>query len=293
MTDHGLSSDEAASIVAEKYGISDAHLRMMFNGMGKKLSVNNMRTVKSDHYFGGEQQRIATFPTAIVSQLRLFSRKLSEIELLTNIFWVLIDHSGEKVIYRFRKNKELLIIREGNVERASWTYIEKDFILLEIPGNRRAYLLKNAFFDPDFLLLHINCSKDVAFFVNERLYDKTVNAKSKIEALLVEKYIRPQLKFAQHKKKERTGFARPGLPKYSAFRKNKGGPKSVILKFEIVFSREMSGEIYINKKRKNAYFIIPKKWFLFTFNGRRKYKDRTDCIKGLYHYLSTGRSTDL
>ncbi len=289
MTDHDLSSDEAASIVAEKYGVSDAHLRMVFNGMGEKLAVKHMRSVKQDKFPGEGKQPVATYPTAIASQLQLFSRKLSEMELLTNIFWVLIDHTGEKTIYKFRRNNELLIIRAGTVERASWTYIERDFILLEIPGNRRAYLLKNAFFDPDFLLLSINCSKEVAFFVNEQLFAKTVNTQSKVEALLVEKYIRPQKKLSQDKKRRQAAAAQANTPRYSAFRKKTGKAKAAVVKFEIVFSRGMSGEIFINRKRKNAYFRIPIKRFLFTFNKKRTYKNRTDCIKGLYNYLAARR----
>jgi hypothetical protein len=63
---------------------------------------------------------------------------------LTDQHWIALDSiSGQKIIYIFRRNNELLISTNGIVERGRWEFIGKNSILLDL--DKINYLLRHGF----------------------------------------------------------------------------------------------------------------------------------------------------
>lgn len=60
-----------------------------------------------------------TYIAEIIPKLQRFNQKLDNLTLLTNQHWVVLDELGaSKTVFIFRSNNELLISRNGKVEKA-------------------------------------------------------------------------------------------------------------------------------------------------------------------------------
>jgi hypothetical protein len=81
----------------------------------------------------------------IIPKIQRFSQKLDNLSLLTNQHWVAIDDiDKEKNIFIFRSNNQLLISKNGKVEKAKWEYLGHNSILID--KNDESYLFKHGFF---------------------------------------------------------------------------------------------------------------------------------------------------
>ena len=73
-----------------------------------------------------------TYLNDILPKLRGFSKKLDNLTILTNQHWILVEKINEaKLVYVFRSNNELLIARDGIVEKARWEYLGNNSIIIE------------------------------------------------------------------------------------------------------------------------------------------------------------------
>jgi hypothetical protein len=128
-----------------------------------------------------------TFLSDIFPRIHRFSEDLDILTLLTNQHWVSIDDTeSNKIIYIFRPNKELLISKNGKVERASWEYLGNKSILIDV--NSVCYLFKYGFFNENILALKVDNSSEYAVFVNENNFEGELNSISKINEFLMHKY---------------------------------------------------------------------------------------------------------
>lgn len=121
-----------------------------------------------------------TYIASIIPKINKFSRKLDDVALLTEKHWIVIDElSNSKYVYIFRNNSELLISRNGLVEKGKWEYLGNNSILIE--NNDGVFLFRHGFFDSNILALKIDGKEEYAFLINETLFDKYLNS---IEAIL-------------------------------------------------------------------------------------------------------------
>lgn len=66
-----------------------------------------------------------TYITDIIPKLQRFSQKLDNLTLLTNQHWVVLDElESSKTVFIFRSNNELLISRNGKVEKPNGSISE-------------------------------------------------------------------------------------------------------------------------------------------------------------------------
>lgn len=80
------------------------------------------------------------FVKAIMPQLRQFNWQLDAMARITGKSWVVFEESGEHAEMVFRKNGELLIVRDAQVEDARWELIkEMGAIVLDFDGVRKIY----------------------------------------------------------------------------------------------------------------------------------------------------------
>jgi hypothetical protein len=128
-----------------------------------------------------------TYIVDIIPRLSKFSKQLDNLTLLTEQYWVALDIiSGQKRVYIFRRNNELLVSTGGQVERGKWEFIGKNALLLEI--DNATYLLRQGFFDENILALKVDSREEYAIFVNESKFDRELNSIQAIKNFLQEKY---------------------------------------------------------------------------------------------------------
>jgi len=131
-----------------------------------------------------------TFIADIIPRLQEFSQKLDNLTLLTNQHWVVVDEiANSKMVYIFRPNNELLISRNGRVDRGKWEYLGNSTLLIDLTDG--AYLFRHGFFDENILALKIDGKEEYAFLVNETKFDKELNSSERILEFLQRKYIEP------------------------------------------------------------------------------------------------------
>lgn len=131
-----------------------------------------------------------TFISDIIPKIQKYSHKLDDLTLLTNHHWVVVDEIKKiKNVYIFRKNNELLISTNGEVDRGKWEYLGNNSLLID--KNEKSYLFKHGFFDENVLALKIDGKDEYAFLINENRYDTELNSFSRVIEFINKKYLEP------------------------------------------------------------------------------------------------------
>lgn len=134
-----------------------------------------------------------TFLADIFPKIQRFSDKLDNLTLLTNQHWVSIDDIlSTKTVYIFRTNNELLISKNGKVEKAKWEHLGNKSLLIDKTTD--SYLFKHGFFDENVLALKVDSCEEYAVFVNENKYDGELNSIDKVFDFLRRTYLDPSIK---------------------------------------------------------------------------------------------------
>ncbi len=134
-----------------------------------------------------------TFLSDIFPKIQRYSEKLDNLTILTNQHWVSIDDiSSTKTVYIFRASNELLISKNGKVEKAKWEYLGNKSLLIDKTTD--SYLFKHGFFDENILALKVDSSDEYAVFVNENKYDGELNSIDRVFDFLRRTYLDPSIK---------------------------------------------------------------------------------------------------
>jgi hypothetical protein len=132
-----------------------------------------------------------TFISDLIPKLQRFSQKLDNLSLLTNQHWVAIDDiDNNKNVYIFRTNCDLLISRNGKIEKGKWEYLGNNSLLIERID--ASYLFKHGFFDENILALKVDGKDEYAIFINENKYDGELNSLERVFDFLSRTYVEPQ-----------------------------------------------------------------------------------------------------
>jgi hypothetical protein len=136
-----------------------------------------------------------TYISDLIPKIQKFSQKLDNLTLLTNQQWVVIDDIDRtKNVYIFRQNNELLISRNGKVEKAKWSYLGNNTLLID--RKDESHLFKHGFFDENILALKIDSKDEYVFLVNETRWHKELNSIENIIEFLNSNYIKKQVRQA-------------------------------------------------------------------------------------------------
>lgn len=176
----------------------------------------------------------------LIPRVSKLSQKFDNTSLILSHHWVLIDKiNSKKKLYIFRKNKELLISKDGKVEIASWRYLGKNTLLIE--QEKVINLYKHGFFDQNLIAIKIRDNENYSFFVNEEKFDLGLNSENKIGKYLYSKYLNNTIKkkVTRRKRKSISNKKNSGFYNYN-FNYNyeynvldKINNKSAIRKFKI------------------------------------------------------------
>lgn len=105
----------------------------------------------------------------IVNQLRNYSESLDKISILINQPWALIDEESEIQKLIFKKNKELILSKNGQVQFGKWDYYPEAKSLL-IDRNYDKILCKEAFIDRGVMVLRLDGTENRFFILaNENI----------------------------------------------------------------------------------------------------------------------------
>ena len=146
-----------------------------------------------------------TFISDIIPKIQRYSQKLDDLTILTNQHWVVMDEIDRtKNVYIFRKNNELLVSSNGEVEKGRWEYLGNNSLLID--KRDKSYLFKHGFFDENVLALKIDGREEYAFLVNENKYDGELNSFARVIDFLNRTYLDPSI---QKKLAEQYEIGRP------------------------------------------------------------------------------------
>jgi hypothetical protein len=178
--------------------------------------------------------------SVLIPRVRKLSQKFDNTSLILSHHWVLVDEiNSKKKLYIFRKNKELLISEDGQVDIASWRYLGKNTLLIE--NNTVKNLYKHGFFDQNLIAIKIRDDENYSFFVDEEKFDHGLNSENKIAKYLYDKYLNNTIKkkVTRRKRKSYSNKKNSGYYNYN-FNYNydynvldKINNKSAIRKFKI------------------------------------------------------------
>ena len=129
-----------------------------------------------------------TFLFDILPKIQRYSEKLDSLTLLTNKHWVHITDNHEKLVYIFRsQHNQLLISRNGLIEKAHWEHLGNNCFLVDQKNG--SYLFKHGFIDDTVLALKTDGNDQFALFINESKFSEGIDTLSKIVAHLRQKYL--------------------------------------------------------------------------------------------------------
>jgi hypothetical protein len=107
-----------------------------------------------------------TYLSDIIPTIKSYSKKLDDVTILKNVHWKLIDEdSGDRIVYIFRDENELLISKNGEVDKGRWEYLGNDSLLIEISD--KAYLFKQGFYNDYVLGLKKDGVNEYAVMIDE------------------------------------------------------------------------------------------------------------------------------
>lgn len=131
-----------------------------------------------------------TYFSELIPRIQRFSKKLDDLTMLTNQHWVVINEiQNYKILYIFKKDNQLLISNNGQVEKGKWEYLGNNSLLIDRAS--QSHLFKHGFFDENVLALKIDGKEEYAFLVNENKFEGQLNTADSIFEFLTEKYLRP------------------------------------------------------------------------------------------------------
>lgn len=135
-----------------------------------------------------------TYILDIVPKIQRYSQKLDNLTVLLNKHWVILDEeSSNKSVFIFReKGNQLLISKDGKIEKGNWEYLGNNSLLIDRKDG--SYLFKHGFIDDYVLALKVDGKEEYALLVNEQWFEDQLKSLDKILTFLNQKYI-------QHKKK--------------------------------------------------------------------------------------------
>ena len=219
-----------------------------------------------------------TYLLDILPKLQRFSKKLDNLTILTNQHWVLIEKITEaKYVYIFRDNNELLISKDGKVEKARWEYLGNSSLLID--RKDESLLFKHGFIDENIWALKIDSKEEYAVFINESKRSNELNSIEQVAEFLQFKYLTNNENKTNKTIKQKKQPL-PGKMTYEIIKEGgywdlfRGNIKEYFISFNNGQVKDCI--IFVPRKEKYGYFIGDK-WKYF--------EDMEDCISEFYAFL--------
>lgn len=123
----------------------------------------------------------------IVNQLHQFSEKIDNISLFIDKPWVLIDSNSDYHKYIFKRNGELIMSLNGQVQIGKWEYLTSAKSIL-IDRIKDKILLNQAFLDSAVIILKIDGLNNGFFVLANEMLMPDLDVKNHLKSVLHKKF---------------------------------------------------------------------------------------------------------
>lgn len=107
------------------------------------------------------------------NRYKRFSEELDAKTILCNKSWWVFNDNGDKEIYIFQTDGQLIISIKGRVSYSTWKYITANQSII-ITSGEQAYMVKPAFVDGNILALQVDGTDEYAFLIDEQKFQELV-----------------------------------------------------------------------------------------------------------------------
>ena len=129
-----------------------------------------------------------TYILSTLDSIKQYSKTLDAKAILYNKNWEVFNDSGEKELLIFRPKNELLIVRQGIVQRSKWELLPMGALLIET--DTTTYLFNAAFVDNNFLAMQLDGTDECMLMIESNcMKQKTLDSINKIEMYLETSYL--------------------------------------------------------------------------------------------------------
>lgn len=129
-----------------------------------------------------------TYILSTLDSIRQYSKTLDAKAILYNKNWEVFNDSGEKEVLIFRPKNELLIVRQGIVQRSKWELLPMGALLIET--DTTTYLFNAAFVDNYFLAMQLDGTDECMLMVESNCMKQfALDSIDKINRYLTNMYI--------------------------------------------------------------------------------------------------------
>lgn len=129
-----------------------------------------------------------TYILSALDRIKQYSKTLDAKAILYNKNWEVFNDSGEKEVLIFRPKNELLIVRQGIVQRSKWELLPMGALLIET--DTTTYLFNAAFVDNNFLAMQLDGTDECMLMIESNcLKQLTLDSIDKINEYLRITYI--------------------------------------------------------------------------------------------------------
>ena len=129
-----------------------------------------------------------TYILSTLDSIKQYSKTLDAKAILYNKNWEVFNDSGEKELLIFRPKNELLIVRQGIVQRSKWELLPMGALLIET--DTTTYLFNAAFVDNNFLAMQLDGTDECMLMIESNCMKQMIlDSISKIENYLKATYI--------------------------------------------------------------------------------------------------------
>ena len=108
-----------------------------------------------------------TYLLDILNRFNRFSENLDVKTILCNKSWLVFNDTGDKELYIFQENGNLIASVNGNVLNGTWQYISANKSII-LSFKEQSYMLHPSFFDKTIFALQQDGTNKYAFMIDEK-----------------------------------------------------------------------------------------------------------------------------
>lgn len=115
----------------------------------------------------------ADFLKTIIPKINSLANSIVDISLIKDKSWFLVNEykAGEKLIYLFKSNFDLLIVKNGHISKGKWESVVHSTNSLIIEHESSALFYNILFISIEYLILQQDGTNEYLFFVKQDKYD--------------------------------------------------------------------------------------------------------------------------
>ena len=128
-----------------------------------------------------------TYLLNAVQRLKNYSQKLDAQTILYDKSWEVFNESGDKELMIFRANNELLISRNGIIQKGNWELLDISNLIIDV--GEKSYLLNAAYIEDQFLALKLDGTEQYMVMIEADMKNRfSLNTVKSIEGYLDDRY---------------------------------------------------------------------------------------------------------